>query len=182
MRHGDKRFGARWIAAGAMMVLAFAWVTAATAADALRVQLDSSTVVRLKKDAGIVIIGNPNIADVSVESPTLVFVFGIRPGETSLTIMDKDGETIYTAPVIVTPSNDRTVTLDRNVGEFTFACDPRCAQTRTPGEDVIKAAKNLGLASSGAASDAGGVAEATASLGGEASSGQLLQPTATAEE
>lgn len=155
------------------------WANGATAAaEALRVQLDSASVVKLKKDAATVIIGNPNIAEVSVESPTLIFVFGIRPGETSLTIMDEEGTTLFAAPVVVTPPALRAVTVDRNILEFTFTCDPRCAQTRTPGEDKVKPPKSVG----GGTAPATG-AEAAAQTAAEAAAGQLLlQPAPTAEE
>jgi hypothetical protein len=150
-------------------------------AGALAVQLDSASVVRLKKDAATVIVGNPNIAEVSVESPTLIFVFGIRPGETSLTIMDKDGETLLATPVVVTPPAVRAVTVDRNVVEFTYTCDPRCAQTRTPGEDKVKPAKSVGgtVASAAAPED---LAAAAGQLGAEGSGQLLLQPAPTSEE
>ncbi len=172
----------RSIAGRALLLLATLGVSAtlgvgdALAHDALHVQIDSTKVIRLKDKASTVIIGNSNIAEVSVESPTLVFVSGLRPGETSLDIMDEDGKAIYTTVVVVTPTNDRTVTVDRNTFEFTFSCDPRCAQTRTPGEDAIKPAKSAQSTAVAPPPET----PAAAAAGGE-SSQLLLQPTTGGE-
>ncbi len=56
--------------------------------DILRVELRKGRLVRLRRAAATVFVANPKIADIQVKSPTLLFVFGKRPGETTLVAVD----------------------------------------------------------------------------------------------
>ncbi len=115
----------------------------AGAAEPLRVTVDKAHLMRLDNDAGIVIVADPTVADVVLESPRLLFIVGRAPGETNLYILDGDGGEIVHTDLVVVPNADREVTLDRNTVEATFSCAPRCAQIATPGaaEEVAGAAE-----------------------------------------
>ena len=121
----------RWLAAIAVVVLFGA--TAADAHDAVNVVAGKAHVMRLNQDAGVVLIADPTIADVAVESPRLIFILGRRPGETNLNILDDDGKEIVHVDVVVVPNPDRVVTVHRGVAEATLSCAPRCASVATPG-------------------------------------------------
>ena len=116
-------------------IAAFAFIGAlpAAAAETMTIAVDKSRMVRLSHDAGVVMIANPEIADVAIESPRLVFVLGRAPGVTSLSILDDDGKTMVRSDVIVVPNSEGYVTMHRATTEFTFICVPRCAQVETPG-------------------------------------------------
>lgn len=148
-------------------------------ADGMRVELDKAAVIKLKRDANVVVVANPNIADITVESPRLLFVLGLQPGETSLTILDEQSETILSTVIVVVPPVDRVVTVNRNVfPESTYSCDPRCALVRSPGADIAQAA--AAMAAQNAALEAGA---ATAAVPGTGASGeQLLLPTTQGAE
>ncbi|MGH6718677.1 MAG: pilus assembly protein N-terminal domain-containing protein [Alphaproteobacteria bacterium] len=136
-------------------------------AQTLRVELDKVAVLRLDKDANVVYVANPAIADVVVESPRLVFVLGRSPGETSLRILDSRGRDIVDSTIVVVPTEARTVTINRNETdsgaiELTFSCDPRCAEIRTPSSQRLRAAP----VDSGAGDESGeGGASASAGAG-----------------
>jgi pilus assembly protein CpaC len=54
----------------------------------LDVEMNEGRLIKLSSDATSVFIANPEIADVAVKSPRLVYVFGKRPGETTLYAVD----------------------------------------------------------------------------------------------
>lgn len=114
-------------------VLAIGCATSALGAEALQVTLDKYQLVRLDAELATVLIANPNIADVGIESTRLVVLVGRTPGETNLVILDKEGNEILNTPVVVVPNLDRQVTLHRGIAEATFSCDPRCALVPNPG-------------------------------------------------
>ncbi len=116
-------------------IAAFAFIGAlpAAAAETMTVVIGKSQMVRLAHDAGVVMIANPEIADVAIESPRLVFVLGRGPGVTNLTIFDHDGKLMVRTDVIVVPNSEGYVTMHRATDEITFLCAPRCAEVETPG-------------------------------------------------
>ena len=117
----------------AIAAVVFIGAMPAAAAETMTVVIDKSQMVRLARDAAVVMIANPEVADVAIESPRLVFVLGRGPGVTSLSILDDDGKTMVRTDVIVVPNSQGYVTMHRATAEFTFLCAPRCAQVETPG-------------------------------------------------
>lgn len=71
------------------------------AGDRISVELNEGTLVRLDRPAAAVFVANPEIADVAVKSPRLVYVFGKAPGETSLYAVDDDEEVLLNAALVV---------------------------------------------------------------------------------
>ncbi len=109
-----------------------AW--SANAGEVINVPVHNAELVRLDRDASVVLIANPVIANVAVESKRLIFVLGLEVGETNLHILDAEGEEILTAAVVVVPILDRRVTIDRTNKNETVAlsCSPRCVYVAAP--------------------------------------------------
>ena len=104
-------------------------------ADSLNVRLDKAEILRLDYPASIVIVGNPEIADVTVESPSMLFVTGLTAGETNLIILDEGGNELMEYDLVVVAEVDRQVTVHRNVEVLTtFSCKPRCIEVPNPSE------------------------------------------------
>ena len=55
----------------------------------IALEINEGQLIRLPKPATSVFIANVQIADVSVKSPRLVYVFGLKPGETTLFAVDQ---------------------------------------------------------------------------------------------
>lgn len=64
-------------------------------------ELNEGRMVRLKEPAASVFIANPDIADVSVKSQRLVYIFGTTPGETTLFAVDEEDDVIASMTVKV---------------------------------------------------------------------------------
>src|SRR5712671_705666 len=59
------------------------------------------TLIRLPRPAGTVFIANPEVADVQVKSPSLIYVNAKTPGETVLYAVDADDNVLLNAPIRV---------------------------------------------------------------------------------
>ena len=131
------------------------------AGEVLSVAVNTVEVIKLERDADIVLIANPTVADVAVESERLIFLFGLEPGETNILILDAEGDKILSLPVVVVPNLERQVTINRaNVNEeATYSCAPRCAGVATPagtGSDQQSTGSSAGTSDDVRAAAAGG--------------------------
>jgi len=100
---------------------------AAGAAEPLKVEIGKTALLRMSKTPGVVVLGDPNIADIIVERGGLMLLVGRVPGETDIKVFDEEGKTLLSRPVVVTPIGARHVTVHRGVEEATMSCNPRCA-------------------------------------------------------
>lgn len=73
----------------------------AYASETVKVELNKGKMVRLPRPATSVVIADPATADIQVVSPKTVFVYGKRIGETSLTAVDSNDETIFDGTIEV---------------------------------------------------------------------------------
>ncbi len=65
------------------------------------VEMNEGRLVRLSSAANSVFIANPGIADVAIKSPRLVYIFGTKPGETTLYAVDRNDRIIASMEVRV---------------------------------------------------------------------------------
>ena len=120
----------------------------ASASDQIfRVDLNKTQIVRLPSAAGSIVIGNPAIADISIQSPDTVFVVGRGYGETNLIVMDRAGRTMMDADIQVT-----AVTPTHGVRVFnggvrrSYSCAPYCQPSPILGDDAGFVGLNSGIA------------------------------------
>ena len=73
----------------------------------LSIQVDKGNLIRLDRPASTVFVANPEIADIDVKSPTLVYVFGRSPGETTLFAVDANEKVVLDQSVVVTRNLNR---------------------------------------------------------------------------
>lgn len=73
----------------------------------IRVELNEGTLVRLERPAASVFIANPEVADVAIKSPRLVYVFGKAPGETTLYAVDENENVLINASLSVSHNLSR---------------------------------------------------------------------------
>lgn len=132
------RYLSRLIAAAlAAMVGAAAFSAAAETFD---VPINKTKLLRLKRSVSYVLVGNPEIADVSVETARLLFVHGRTIGETNLLLLDSRRREIANYDLVVVPTAVTHITIQRGTDTHTMSCDPRCAGVPTPGTAVTTAA------------------------------------------
>ncbi|MBL4719817.1 MAG: pilus assembly protein N-terminal domain-containing protein, partial [Alphaproteobacteria bacterium] len=106
--------------------------------DVLTVTKGKLHTLRLDRAGATAIVADPLVADIRVENPRLIFVFGRNNGETNLVVLDRRGREIVNYDLVVTSSVPRHVTIDRGPANQTnLICEDRCA---TIGDDAAQAA------------------------------------------
>jgi Flp pilus assembly secretin CpaC len=110
-----------------------AFCTSGALAEDLSVAKDQSKVIKLTGAASTVVVGNPAIADVTMQDANTAFVTGKGFGTTNVIAMDADGRQIASFRIVVTSSSDRSVTLIKGQQQITLSCAPRCEQTAATG-------------------------------------------------
>ncbi|MEQ9042561.1 MAG: type II and III secretion system protein family protein [Alphaproteobacteria bacterium] len=73
----------------------------------VELEVNEGQLIRLQRNASSVFIANPEIADVQVKSPKIVYVFGKKTGETTLYAVDEGGNLLVNAKIHVSHSLER---------------------------------------------------------------------------
>ena len=114
---------------GLSLGLAIAAAAAATLpalAAGIEVTMNQAKVVKLSRAADTIIVGNPEIADASVQDASTVVLTGRGFGVTNLVILDEAGAPIIDEQIIVTRSTAETVRIYRRANVQTLSCTPYC--------------------------------------------------------
>jgi Flp pilus assembly secretin CpaC len=98
----------------------------ATANDVV-VLIDQVSLVRLDRPVAEIVVGNPSIADVAVQSGKVLIVTGKSFGESNLIVIDAEGKTIIDRRLIVQEPRAGFVTVYRGSARQTLHCAPYCA-------------------------------------------------------
>ncbi len=101
---------------------------------AVVVAIDNSTMLELERNAATIVVGNPSIADVSVQKGNLLFVLGRNFGTTNVIALDSQNKKIADVPISVTTTMPHHMTLYRGAGQVSFTCAPRCERSLIPGD------------------------------------------------
>lgn len=110
---------------------------AAAHADDLNVSWRQARVVKLAKPAASVIVGDPTVADVTLDDPTTVVVFGKTPGETNLIVLTASQELLLDWQLVVGPVTPGHVSVvasgEKGPSETLYSCGPeRCTRVLSP--------------------------------------------------
>jgi len=109
----------------------------ALAAEApLNIVLDQATLMRLPEKVSTIVVGNPLIADVAVQSGGLVVVTGKGYGATNLIVLDRAGTVLMERQVVVRGATDHTMTVYRGAERETHSCTPNCERRITLGDSL----------------------------------------------
>jgi len=135
----DRRGGERAFRVFALALLAAALLLprAAFAAEApLNIVLDQATIMRLPEKVSTIVVGNPLIADVAVQSGGLVVVTGKGYGSTNIIVLDRSGTVLLERQVVVRAPTDQTVSVYRGAERETYSCTPNCERRITLGDSA----------------------------------------------
>lgn len=122
--------------AGMTLMAALALQATPARANDLVVRYDQSQLLRLPRPAIEVIVGNPSIADVSVQGGDLLVVTGKTFGVTNIIALDAERNVIQDQRVVVQRDEQRIVNLHRGVVRNSFSCSPTCSPALIVGDDV----------------------------------------------
>lgn len=106
----------------------------AAAAEPIVVSIDEARIMKIPDRAATVVVGNPLIADLSIQPGGIAVVTGKGFGATNFVVMDRDGAVLLDKIVEVKWPNDKMVVVYRGVNRETYSCTPDCSRRVTLGD------------------------------------------------
>ena len=91
--------------------------------------------MKLPERVTTIVIGNPLIADASLQRGGILVVTGKGFGETNLLALDREGQVVMDKTVqVLGPQNGDLVVVYRGVDRETYSCMPQCEPRITLGD------------------------------------------------
>jgi Flp pilus assembly secretin CpaC len=119
----------------ALLVAATAFASTTSAADnTLIVLLDQAKLVKMPDRVATIVIGNPLIADVSLQPGSMMVVTGKSYGLTNVMALDRSGAVLMEKSVRVLGQRDNVVVMYRGVERESYNCAPICEKSITLGD------------------------------------------------
>lgn len=114
----------------------------------ITVKANMARILRISAPAATVIIGNPGVADVTIQDPQTLVLTGKSYGQTNLIVLDAQGNPIADTLIEVIQAQGDTMTVYLGAQRTTLACSPQCQPTIMLGDDpnfsnVVIASSNL---------------------------------------
>ena len=131
------------------------------AAETLDVVLDQAALMKLPDKVSTIVVGNPMIADIAIQSGGLVVVTGKGFGSTNLIALDRAGTVLMERSIVVSgPQGRDAVQVYRGLQRETYSCTPNCERRITLGDsaDYFTAIATQAEARNGAAASGGAAA------------------------
>ena len=122
---------------GTTLVASLALSAIRANASELVVKYDQSQLLRIDRPVSEIIIGNPSIADVSIQSKQLLVVTGKSFGKTNIILLDMEKNVIREQLVVVQQDQTQVVNLHRGGARESYNCSPRCNPTIIVGDDKV---------------------------------------------
>jgi hypothetical protein len=121
------------IAAGLVAVLLAAPARAAD--ETITIPVDTATLIKTPERLSTLVIGNPLVADVSVQAGGILIVTGNGYGATNLVALDKNGAVLLEKTVHVVAARENVVSVYTGISRETYSCGPTCQARITLGDD-----------------------------------------------
>jgi Pilus formation protein N terminal region len=147
----------RSLAIGILLVPVSAFAAPAPTGGTIVVNIDQAKLIRLPERVSTIIVGNPLIADITLQAGGIIVVTGKGYGATNFMAMDRNGEVLVDRIIQVEGPADRIVTVYRGIERESYSCMPICQPRITLGDSdrffkaTIDQAGNLSGQAAGAA-------------------------------
>jgi hypothetical protein len=131
-------FGRRRRFLGVLAWALFAAVVSAPAqADTVTLHVDQAQLLKLPDQVATVVIGNPMIADATLQSGGILIVTGKGYGDTNLMALDRNGRVIMNTSVrVLGPTGGDLVVVYKGVARESYSCAPQCQPRITLGDST----------------------------------------------
>lgn len=98
----------------------------AQAEPGIEVIMNQARIVKLTRAADTIVVGNPAIADASVQDANTIILTGRGFGVTNLVVLDSDGTAVIDEQVTVVRQTAQSVRIYRRADIQTLSCTPYC--------------------------------------------------------
>lgn len=103
--------------------------------DPISVKVNMARILRISAPAATVIIGNPGVADITIQDPQTLILTGRSYGTTNLIVLDGAGNPVADTIVSVVQGQSEFLTVYMGSARTTLACEPVCQSTIMLGDD-----------------------------------------------
>jgi Flp pilus assembly secretin CpaC len=104
------------------------------AKEPIAIVIDRAKVMHISRPADTIIIGNPAIADATIQDNQTLIITGRSYGSTNLIVLDAAGQPIADEILMVEATDEAIVTVFKRSARVTLSCTPQCAPTLTIGD------------------------------------------------
>lgn len=102
----------------------------------ISVKVNMARILRISAPAATVIVGNPGVADVTIQDAQTLVLTGKSYGQTNMIVLDAKGNPIADTLVqVVEPQADLVTMFTSGGARSTFHCAPVCQQTVMLGDN-----------------------------------------------
>ena len=98
----------------------------ASAEGGIQVEMNQAKIVKLARPADTIVVGNPLIADASVQDASTIVLTAKGFGVTNLVVLDSEGNPIVDEQVTVVRQTASSVRVYRRADIQTLSCTPYC--------------------------------------------------------
>lgn len=133
----------RTLVAATALTLFFMPAPAVAQGDAISVMVNMARILRINSPAATVVVGNPGVADVTIQDPQTLILTGRSFGATNLIIMDQQGNPIIDTFVEVVQGNNDLVTVYQGASRTSLSCEPVCQPVIMLGDDTNYTTNNI---------------------------------------
>ncbi len=116
-----------------VILITMPWATDVISAE-LAVRIDEAHLVRLPRASANIIVGNPSVADVTVQNSKLLIITGKSFGLTNLIVLDNESREIINTKISVKTDASRVVTLHKGAERQSYHCAPVCQSSLVIGD------------------------------------------------
>jgi Flp pilus assembly secretin CpaC len=121
--------------AGFVTPLALIQPAVAKETGTVSVSVNMARILRISSPAATVIIGNPGVADVTIQDPKTLVLTGKAYGKTNLIVLDSAGNPIADTVVEVIAGDADMLTMYMGAQRASLACAPTCQPLIMLGDD-----------------------------------------------
>ena len=100
---------------------------------AVTITVDQAQVVKLPEGVATMVVGNPWIADISIQSGGMAVLTGKGHGVTNIVALDRSGAVLEQKTIQVQGARD-SVVVYRGVERESYSCTPRCERRISLGD------------------------------------------------
>ena len=143
-----RALGLLFVAAAAVCVLQRPALAAdpmpvSTAGQPVEVHVDQAKVLKLPERTATLVVGNPLIADATVQPGGIIVITAKSYGVTNLVALDRIGTTLMEHSIQVLGPVDNVVVLYRGIERESYSCTPNCQRRITLGDTPNYFTSNL---------------------------------------
>jgi Flp pilus assembly secretin CpaC len=124
----------RALAVALLLTPALALAEPGPESKSIAVNVDQAKLVKLPPKVATIVVGNPLIADVTLQPGGLIVVTGKGYGATNFIAMDRAGEVLVDRVIQVEGPTDQLVTVYRGIQRESYSCMPICQRRVTLGD------------------------------------------------